>query len=103
MEGGIDLIGAPGFLQMCHLGRLSGTCAVRSGDRVLSILFRDGDIVGADSGAREGADAIFDFLAWTDGRFEFTPGDPGPGAPLGETFDQLILEGCRRLDEQGRN
>ncbi len=103
MEGGIDVIGAPGFLQMCHLGRLSGTCAVRSGDRVLSILFRDGDIVGADSGAEQGADAIFDFLAWTDGHFEFTPGDPGPGAPLGETFDQLILEGCRRLDEQGRN
>jgi hypothetical protein len=33
-------------------------------------------------------------------RFHFHPGDPGKGMPLGESFSQLILEGCRRLDEK---
>ena len=47
-----------------------------------------------------GEDAVFVFLAWTQGRFHFHPGDPGEGMPLGESFSHLILEGCRRLDEK---
>ncbi len=102
MQGGIDVVGAPGFLQMCHLGRLTGVCTVRSGARSFEVRFREGEIVRAESGALAGADAVFDFLAWTDGHFDFSPGDPGEGAPLGQTFDQLVLEGCRRLDEESR-
>lgn len=102
MEGGIDVIGAPGFLQMCHLGRLTGVCTVRSREDVFEVRFRDGEIVGAETADLRGADAIYEFLSWTQGRFSFTPGDPGQGTPLGETFDQLILEGCRRLDERQR-
>jgi DNA-binding response OmpR family regulator len=102
MEGGIEVIGAPGFLQMCHLGGLSGVCLVRSQGRVFDVRFRSGQIVGAHSGVLRGADAVFDFLSWTDGRFFFTSGDPGPGTPIEMTFDQLLLEGCRRLDESRR-
>jgi hypothetical protein len=103
MEGDIEVIGAPGLLQMCHLGRLSGACSVRSGDRLLDVRFRDGEIVDAmTSDGVSGADAVYDLLGWTHGHFNFTPGDPGPGAPLGETFNQLVLEGCRRLDEHQR-
>ncbi len=102
MEGSIEVVGAPGFLQMCHLGRLTGTCTVRSDAGTVQVRFRDGEIVGAEMGATSGADAVFAFLAWTRGHFEFTPGDPGPGAPLGEGFQQIVLEGCRRLDEAAR-
>lgn len=102
MAGGIEVIGAPGFLQMCHLGRLSGVVTVRSGSRLVEVRFREGEIVGAASGSLRGAEAVFDFLSWSEGHFEFNPGDPGEGGLLGETFDQLILEGCRRLDEVRR-
>jgi hypothetical protein len=87
---------------MCHLGRLTGVCTVRSGARSFDVRFREGEIVRAEAGALAGADAVYDFLAWTDGHFDFSPGDPGEGAPLGQTFDQLVLEGCRRLDEESR-
>jgi len=103
MEGSIEIIGAPGLLQMCHIGSLTGRCHVEAGERELEVRFREGEIVGAESGPLRGADAVFDLLSWTEGRFSFTPGDPGEGTPLGETFDQLILEGCRRLDEQRRD
>jgi DNA-binding response OmpR family regulator len=102
MEGSIEVVGAPGFLQMCHLGRLTGVCSVRAEEETAQIRLRAGEIVGADVGAKHGADAVFAFLAWTRGHFEFAPGDPGDGAPLGESFDQLVLEGCRRLDEAAR-
>ena len=45
---------------------------------------------------------MFEFLGWESGTFQFTPGEPAPGVPLGENFDRLVLEGCRRLDEARR-
>jgi DNA-binding response OmpR family regulator len=102
MEGAIDVVGAPGMLQMCHLGRLTGVCTVRTADKVVQIRFNNGDIVSADSDTSSGVDAVYDVLAWSRGHFEFVPGDPGAAVPLGATFDQLLLEGCRRLDEARR-
>jgi DNA-binding response OmpR family regulator len=99
MEGELQVMGAPGVLQVCHLTRLTGTLVVNAGARRTSLRFRDGEIVGAVGDGAEGAAAVHDLLAWEQGRFEFTPGDTGPGQPLGQSFDQLILEGCRRLDE----
>ena len=101
MEGGLELIGAPGMLQMCHLGRFTGACSARSGTRRIEIRFREGEIVWARSDVGVGADAIYEFMSWTKGHFEFLPGDPGPGGPLSQGFEYLLLEGCRRLDEAG--
>lgn len=102
LSGALDLVGVPGLLQMCHAGRLSGTLTIRSGSDVAGVRFRQGEIVGAELGATSGEDALFELLSFSRGTFEFQPGDPGPGAPLGERFDQLLLEGCRRLDESRR-
>jgi DNA-binding response OmpR family regulator len=99
MEGQIDVVGAPGVLQVCHLTRLTGTLAAVDGGRRAEVRFRDGEIVDAQCQDVWGEDAVFAFLAWTQGRFHFAPGDPGEGEPLGESFNQMILEGCRRLDE----
>ncbi len=102
LEGGIELIGAPGMLQMCHLGRFSGVCTVRSGNQRCTIRLRDGEIVSAESGRDRGADAVYRFLAWTEGHFEFVPGEV-EGDALPQAFDYLLLEGCRRLDEVRRS
>jgi CheY-like chemotaxis protein len=102
MEGRIELIGSTELLQMCHLGRFSGMCTVRTGMLSIQVRFRDGEIVGADSEKAHGAPAVYELLSWRRGRFDLVPGDPGDGYPLGENFDCLLLEGCRRLDEEGR-
>ncbi len=102
MGGGIDVVGAPGILQMCHLTQLTGILGVVDGPRVAEIRFREGEIVSADSSVGAGTEAVYDFLSWETGSFEFNPVDPGPGEGLGQGFDQLILEGCRRLDESRR-
>jgi DNA-binding response OmpR family regulator len=99
MEGQIEVVGAPGILQVCHLTRLTGTLSAVDADRRANVRFRDGEIVDAQCEETWGEDAVFAFLAWAQGRFHFHPGDPGEGVPLGESFSQMILEGCRRLDE----
>lgn len=103
LEGELKLIGTTGLLQMCHLSRFSGTCTVLRTGRKAQFRFREGEILSAESGKLQGAAAVFDLLAWTEGRFEFVPGDPGDGEPMPEAFDYLLLEGCRRLDEEHRH
>jgi hypothetical protein len=41
-------------------------------------------------------------MSWERGHFAFVPGTPKSRVPLGTNFDQILLEGCRRLDETSR-
>jgi DNA-binding response OmpR family regulator len=102
MQGELNVVGAPGVLQVCHLTRLTGTLTVKDGGRRMAVRFREGEIIGAEGEGRSGEAAIFALLAWEEGTFKFAPGEPGDGAPLGTGFSQLLLEGCRRLDEERR-
>jgi DNA-binding response OmpR family regulator len=103
LEGGIELIGAPGVLQMCHISQLTGVFTARVAGRMAQIRFRDGEIISAHCDGLQGADAIYAFIGWSKGQFAFLPGSPGEGTRLGESFDQLLLEGCRQLDESRRD
>ena len=90
------------MLQVCHLTRLTGTLTVKDGARRMAVRFRDGEIIGAEGDGVTGEAAVFALLAWNEGTFRFAHGDPGDGTPLGTGFSQLLLEGCRRLDESRR-
>jgi DNA-binding response OmpR family regulator len=103
LEGGIELIGAPGVLQMCHISQLTGVFTARAGTRMAQIRFRDGELISAHCDGFQGAEAIYAFIGWPKGQFAFLPGSAGEGARLADSFDQLLLEGCRRLDESRRD
>jgi DNA-binding response OmpR family regulator len=102
MSGEIEIIGAPGILQVCHLSRLTGTLEAQREGEEARVAFREGEIVGASCGGRRDVEAVYAFLAWENGRFQFTPDAVSGGAPLGGGFTQLVLDGCRRLDESRR-
>jgi hypothetical protein len=104
MEGRIDFVGMPAVLEMFHFNQLSGVCAVRCGDLLTAeVGFQDGEIVSAStSDGLAGAEAVFRLLSWPGGRFAFTLTHPVRGAPIRARFEQLLLEGLRRLDEERR-
>jgi CheY-like chemotaxis protein len=104
LAGTLDLVGVPAVLEMFHFNQLSGICLLHSAEgRTADIGFEGGEIVSATTNAGlSGADAVFHVLAWNRGRFTFTPARPIAAAPLKARFEQLILEGLRRLDEQRR-
>jgi len=99
MQGAIEVIGAPGLLQMCHLGRLTGALEATYEARTIRMTFDTGRLATATSEEAEGRDAVMQFLAWTEGRFAFRPGATAEGGPISESADFLILEACRLLDE----
>jgi len=99
LEGSVDVVGTVGVLQMCHLGQLTGVLTATCGTRSTRVRFLRGEIVGADSGRLQDAEAIYDFVTWTAGRFAFSPEAVPERLPLGQSFDRLLLESCRLLDE----
>jgi len=104
MEGRIDFIGVPAILEMFHFNQFTGVCALRCGEaRSAEVGFEDGEIVSAHtSDGVVGVDAVFRVLSWTSGRFAFSQTTPARGPALKGRFEQLILEGLRRLDEERR-
>ena len=97
------LMGAPAVLQICNLNQLTGVLLARRGSQSLRIGFRHGQIVSATGADKRGADAVFDFLTWPQGQFEFDrDAVVAEAMPVREDFNALLLEGCRRLDESRR-
>jgi CheY-like chemotaxis protein len=101
MEGRLEIIGMPGLLQMCGLGRLTGVLSVGAGGRPAVVRFREGEIISAAAGGPTGPDAIYELLSWAEGNFSFAPGEVD-GVPMQPALTELLLEGCRRLDERHR-
>ena len=102
MAGDMEVIGPSGALQMCHQSRLTGIFDAHHADNTIEVRLREGEVVGARCGALAGAAAVLEFLSWPAGRFEFRHADPGLGEPLAQSISELVLEGCRRLDESRR-
>ena len=103
LRGAIELMGAPAVLQICNLNQLTGVLLARRGSQSLRIGFRHGQIVSATGADKRGADAVFDFIGWPQGYFEFDrDAIVAEAMPIREDFNALLLEGCRRLDESRR-
>jgi DNA-binding response OmpR family regulator len=103
LRGAIELMGAPAVLQICNLNQLTGVLVARRGSQSLRIAFRRGQIVSATSADRRGAEVVYDFIAWTQGLFDFDRDAVlAEGAPMEDDFNALLLEACRRLDERRR-
>jgi DNA-binding response OmpR family regulator len=102
LRGVVELVGAPAVLQICHLNQLTGVLLARRGSYSVRIAFRGGQIVAATGPDHGGAQAVYDFIAWPQGQFEFERGAVVDAAPIDADFNGLLLEGCRRLDERRR-
>jgi CheY-like chemotaxis protein len=51
----------------------------------------------------EDAECVYYLLKWSEGRFEFKPGDVASEDRVGASTTQLLMEGARRLDELNEN
>jgi DNA-binding response OmpR family regulator len=102
LRGAVELVGAPAVLQICHLNQLTGVLLARRGSYSIRIAFRNGQVVAALGPDHGGAQAVYDFIAWPAGQFEFERGAVIDAPPIEAEFNGLLLEGCRRLDARRR-
>ncbi len=98
-----DLAQIPPFavMQVLEMGTKSGVLEITSEGQQCRIWFLEGAPIHAESRRQQGFDAALSVVNAATGRFHFEPEDT---RSCERTIDcsvpQLLLEGCRRLDEE---
>jgi hypothetical protein len=103
IEGDLKEIDLTSVIQViCTERRRAGLVVRRRGEEGV-IFFDDGDIVHATLGPLEGEEAVFQLLAWKDGSFRMTDRVLSPARSVRRGWNQLLLEGLTKLDEERRD
>jgi predicted regulator of Ras-like GTPase activity (Roadblock/LC7/MglB family) len=63
------------------------------------ICFAEGAIVHATAGDLVGEDAVYELLSWPDGTFVVEQDQAAPQRTIASSWNSLLLEGIRRVDE----
>lgn len=103
IEGDLREIDLTSVIQViCTERRRAGLVVRRRGEEGV-LFFDDGEIVHATLGPLQGEDAVFQLLSWKDGRFRMTDRVLSPSRTVRRGWNQLLLEGLSRLDEERRS
>jgi CheY-like chemotaxis protein len=101
-SGEVSLPMLPDLIQLYSLAGATGALVIRRGGVEGALWLDRGEVVHAECGALAGADAFFALLSWRGGTFDMVPGRVAPRRTIDMSCQELLMEGCRRLDEAGR-
>lgn len=102
LRGTLDSVGLASLLTILEMDRKTGLLLLLRPPQTGRVFLKAGRVVKASFDGRPeptNADAIFQLLGWTDGRFEFSVVDHDLPDEVGATTTHLLMEGARRLDE----
>lgn len=102
LEGNLQDLSLPNICQIICLERRRVALALRRGQERASIMFDGGEITHAAVGKLEGEEAVYHLLTWTDGSFR-TTNDAPVRRTIAMRWDQILMEGMKRLDELERD
>lgn len=90
-----------GFVQLLQMERKTGTLAISAGRGHGALVFRDGQLVDAVTGALTGDEAALELLALTDAQLDFH-GHAGQQQSVEQPLSHLMMEAVRLSDEEAR-
>lgn len=107
LRGELDDVGLPTLLTILDLERRSGMVVVERRKVLGRLHVRHGRVIRARvEGTRRapstGAEAVYEMLGWSDGKFELwqtAPTDADGQDDVGESTTFLLIEAARRADE----
>ncbi len=101
LKGSLADLSIADLIQLhCQSGTRARLTAQRETGEVITVYFADGELVHAEFGAVNGAEAVYTLLSWETGTFEVEQGQEAPARTINLPWSALIMEGMRRLDEQ---
>ena len=89
-------------LQVLEMGSKSGVIEIGAGGDTTRIWFKGGVPVHAASSKLLGFEAALGVVNVAEGRFRFEPQTVDVEATINCTVTELLMEGCRLMDEEGR-
>jgi len=103
IKGNLRDMSLPSLMQvLCLEHRHVGLMISRQSERG-TIYFDSGHIVHATAGSLEGEAAVYQILSWSEGSFSIDKNLTAPRRTINSRFDQLMMEGAKRLDELERD
>ncbi|MCW8133428.1 MAG: DUF4388 domain-containing protein [Planctomycetota bacterium] len=101
LSGNLRDQGLPQIMQFLHSNSMTGELFVEGKRHQGVMAFDNGQVIFAQSGAINGAFAIYHCARESEGHFRFEKMPKPPNRPrnVTETTVQVILESCRRMDE----
>lgn len=100
-SGAVALVSLPDIVQMHALARYSGALLFANGAENATLFFSAGEVLDAECGELRGNEAVYSVLSWPGGAFESRPGVVASERTIFDHWQELLIEGCRRLDETG--
>jgi CheY-like chemotaxis protein len=104
LAGVLGQFGLSSVLVLLDLERKSGVTTVTGRAGRGRVFVRDGRVIRAvieaAHGGRSGAIAVYELLTWSEGRFEFHPGEVEGDDEIGSSTSFLLMEGARLEDER---
>ena len=103
LSGMLEEISSSELLQFFHMHQKTGKLMFQVPEGTGRVAFREGAIIGARFEEKENKEAIFVMLGVNKGRFSFVSGIPDSLMEVDEIGDfmMLLMEGIKRLDEEG--
>lgn len=103
LQGNLQDMSLPNILQIVCLERRRIGLILRRGVEYGTIYFDGGEIAHAAVGKLVGEEAIYQLLTWTEGSFRTTTDVNIEHRTICLRWDQLLMEGMKRLDEFERD
>jgi len=98
-EGTLEVLDLATLLRLVRAGKRTGALVVQRSGETGVVFWRDGEIVGAALGAKEGREALRRLFQWNKGYFKFSPRLEPVGNLAGERWESLLLDGARSVDD----
>lgn len=99
LQGSLRDMAVADLIQHTCQDRKLAQIIIRHGGQQATLFFKEGNVVHAESGAREGEEVIYHILGWEEGTFHLETGVSPPRVTVDRSWSSLLLEGARRLDE----
>lgn len=103
IEGDLSDISLPTMAQMICIERRNFALRVHRGSEEGEVHFERGEIVHAALGPLQGEEAMYQLLTWSNGTFRVSSEKAPPTKTINVSWNHLLLEGLRKLDEDRRD
>lgn len=100
IEGSLKELGLTNIIQINCTEMNTATVSLTYQGKTGIICFADGAIVHAAVGDVVGEEAVYELLSWPDGSFVVEAGTIPSERTVSTSWNSLLLEGLRRMDEE---
>jgi|GEM_PF-57072 len=101
-SGAISVQTLPDVVQLYALSSATGMLSIRHRSGFGELWFEQGTILHAVTSTARGDEAFYEIMTWSGGEFGMRAGLRSPMRSIVSSWQELLIESCRRMDEKSR-